>query len=116
MIRVQSEQAVTINSNMRGGDGDIRLEAFLSADELYNKGRLFSRIVIGPGCSIGYHEHANEMESYVVVAGEAEYDDNGEKKFIRAGDVTLTRAGEGHAVKNNSGSDVILIALILFKG
>ena len=115
MVRKQSEQKVTINENMRGGDGAIRLEAMLSADELYEKGRLFSRIIVGPGCSVGYHQHENEMEAYVVVKGSGIYNDDGTEIKISAGDVTLTRAGESHGVVNGSDEDLVLIALILHK-
>ena len=115
MVRKQSEQKGTLNMNMRGGDGEIRLEALLSADEMYGKGRLFSRVVIKPGCSIGYHTHENEMESYAVLTGSGEYDDNGNTVTISAGDVTLTASGEGHGVKNNGNEELVMLALILYK-
>ena len=115
MIRTRAEQKVTVNENMRGGVGEVRLEALLSAEELYDKGRLFSRVVVKPGCSIGYHTHENEMETYVVVSGGGEYDDDGIIKMIGAGDVTLTASGQGHGVKNVSDTDLVMFALILHK-
>lgn len=115
MVRKQADQTVTVNENMRGGDGKIRLEAMLTAAELYGKGRLFSRVVVKPGCSIGFHRHENEMEAYVVVSGGGEYDDNGTTVYISEGDVTLTVDGEGHGVINNADADLVLLALILFK-
>jgi len=115
MVRRKSEQKVTVNENMRGGEGAIRLEALLSAEELYEKGRLFSRITVKPGCSIGYHVHENEMESYVVVGGSGEYNDNGGTTTLHTGDVTLTVAGQGHGVTNNTDTDFVLLALILHK-
>ena len=115
MVRKQSEQAVTVNENMRGGDGAVRLEALLTADEMYKKGRLFSRIILKPGCSIGYHVHENEMEAYAVVSGSGAYNDNGADMTITAGDVTYTSAGQGHSIANTSGEDLVLLALILYK-
>jgi len=115
MVRKQCEQAVTVNVKMRGGDGEIRLESLLSAEELYDKGRLFSRVVVAPGCSIGYHTHENEMEAYIIINGNGEYDDDGTRVRVEAGDVTLTRSGQGHGVVNDSGADLIMLALILHK-
>ena len=116
MIRRHKEQTATVNENMRGGNGSVRIEALLTAEELYNKGRIFSRVIVKPGCSIGYHMHENEMESYVIISGSGVYDDNGNEITVNAGDVTLTTSGQGHGIVNNGDADLIMIALILHKG
>ena len=116
MVRKQSNQQVTINKNMRGGDGEIRLEALLGAEELYNKGRLFSRVIVKPGCSIGYHVHENEMEAYHIISGVARYgDSNGETVDLETGDVTVTPAGHGHSIANRGDNDLIVVALIVLQ-
>ena len=115
MIKKHSGQVVTLNENMRGGEGEVRIEALLSPEELYEKGRLYSRVVLKPGCSIGYHIHENEMESYTIISGTGDYNDDGDEIKVCAGDVTLTQSGQSHGIKNNGGEDLVLIALILFK-
>jgi len=115
MVRRLNEQQATINANMRGGEGEVRLEALLSADELYDKGRIFSRAIIKPGCSVGYHVHENEMEAYVIISGSGDYNDNGTAVKVSAGDVTLTKSGEGHGMVNNGDETLVMIALILHK-
>jgi len=99
---------------MRGGDGTVVVSSFVSAEELNNKGRLFGKIVLKPGCGIGYHVHETDSELFYIIKGTAVYDDNGTKTEVSEGEVTLTPAGTGHSIKNESSEDVELIALIVY--
>ena len=114
MVKRNNSYEVQVAENMRGGVGAVKIEHWLNAEEMNNKGRLFAKIYLEPGCSIGFHVHENEMESYTIISGEAEYDDNGESVKLFPGDTTHTPAGEGHAVKNIGNTTLELIALILF--
>jgi len=115
MVKRKETYTVQENENMRGGDGIVTIEHLLTSDELYEKGRLYARIILEPGCSIGHHIHEGEMESYHILTGEAEVDDNGELVTVNAGDTVLTKSGEGHSIKNIGDSTLELIALILYK-
>ena len=115
MIKRNADYTVQQTENMRGGDGTIVIQHLLTPDELYEKGRLYARLVIEPGCSIGYHVHEGEMESYYILSGEAEVSDNGELVTVNAGESVYTRSGEGHSIKNAGTVTLELIALILFK-
>jgi len=114
MIKKFKDFNTELRENMRGGDGTVEVTGFVTPEELNNKGRLFGKIVLKPGCGIGYHVHENDSELFYILKGTAVYDDNGETKTVYAGDVTLTPAGEGHSIKNESGEDVELIALIVY--
>jgi len=115
MGKVHSNYETKIMENMRGGDGSVKIENLLTPDDLYNKGRLFARITIEPGSSIGYHVHEGEMESYHIISGEAEYDDNGKETIrLTAGDTAYTPNGEGHAIKSVGNVPLVFIALIVF--
>jgi len=115
MGTVYSNYETNITENMRGGNGSVKIENLLTPDDLYNKGRLFARITLDPGASIGYHVHEGEMESYHIISGEAEYDDNGKETIIlRAGDTAYTPNGEGHSVKSIGDVPLVFIALIVF--
>ena len=114
MIKRQSFYETKINENMRGGDGCVKIESLLTPDEMNNKGRLYAKITLEPGCSIGFHVHEGEMESYHSISGTAEYDDNGKTVTLQAGDTTHTPSGEGHSIKNAGDETLVLIALILF--
>ena len=114
MVRKNHTYPVKENQNMRGGDGVVTVESLLTPQELYQKGRLFARITLQPGCSIGSHLHEGEMESFYVAKGRAEFDDNGVPVAIEAGATTLTPSGQRHSVRNTGSEPVELIALILF--
>jgi len=115
MVKRKGSYTVQKNENMRGGEGVVIIEHLLTPDELYEKGRLYAKIIIEPGCSAGYHVHEGEMESYYIVSGEAEVSDNGEIVTVYEGDSVLTPSGEGHSVKNIGASTLEMIALILYK-
>ena len=115
MIKRKTDYSAQQNENMRGGEGVVLIEHLLTPEELYNKGRLYARLTLEPGCSIGYHIHEGEMESFYVVSGEAEVSDNGAATNASAGDTILTRSGEGHSVKSVGANTLIMTALILYK-
>ena len=115
MIKRKGSYKKEAIEKMRGGEGFCTIEHLLTPEELYEKGRLYAHITLEPGHSIGYHVHENEMESYYVVSGEAEYMDNAEKVHLYPGDTTFTPAGEGHSVKCVSNEPLTIIAQILFK-
>ena len=114
MIKRRGSYEKKITENMRGGDGTVIIEPLLSPEELNNKGRLFAKITLEPGSSIGHHVHEGEMESFFIVSGKAEYDDNGEIVTLYPGDTTHTSAGSGHAVKSVGDVPLEMVALILF--
>ena len=115
MIRRKDECAVKANENMRGGDGTIFLTGLIGGpEELNGKGRLFSVIRVEPGCSIGFHKHEGESELFYIMKGEAQYNDNGEIKTVKAGDVTICPDGEGHGISNKGEETVELVAVILY--
>jgi len=115
MVKRKSSYDVKINEKMRGGEGSAKIEQLLTPDELNNKGRLFAKITIEPGSSIGHHVHEGEMESYFIVSGEAQYDDNGETVTVYPGDTTYTPIGDGHSIKSAGDVPLELIALILYE-
>lgn len=115
MIRPMENCGLEYRENMRGGDGTVLLTNLITSPaELAGKGRLFSKITIEPGCSIGYHEHTGDRELYYIISGTAEYNDNGEIRTVHAGDVTLCPAHSGHGIANRGSETVELIAVILY--
>ena len=114
MIKKIEDFNTELRENMRGGDGIVVVSSFVSAEELNNKGRLFGKIILKPGCGIGYHVHETDSELFYIIKGTAVYDDNGTKTVVSEGEVTLTPAGTGHSIKNEGTEDVELIALIVY--
>ena len=115
MIRKKDECKKEYREHMRDGKGTVELTSLIgSPDELYNKGRLFSRITLKSGCSIGFHVHEKDSELFYILSGEAQYNDNGEIKTVRAGDVAICPAGTGHGIENRTDETVEFIALIVY--
>jgi quercetin dioxygenase-like cupin family protein len=114
MIKHEDQQKSVINENMRGGTGSVILKHLLDKEEMNGKGRLFSRIALKKGCSIGYHKHEGESEIFAVVAGKGIFNDNGTEYPVSAGDVLITPSGSGHAIACDGDETLELIALILY--
>ncbi len=102
-----------IAKGVAGGNGEVVKKHILTADALNDKTRMFAEITLAPGCSIGFHEHHGESETYYILAGTGIYDDNGEKRSVVPGDVTFTPSGKGHAIANSGAENLVFIALIL---
>ena len=115
MIRKANECPVEHREQMRGGPGTVHITNFVNKEELYNKGRLFGKITLEPGCGIGFHIHENEEEIFNIIKGTAVYNDNGTEVTVTAGDVTICGAGTGHGITNKSDETVELTALIVLK-
>ena len=115
MIKRKSSYPITRNEKMRGGEGVAIIESLLTPAELYEKGRLYAKITLKPGSSIGHHVHEGEMETFHIISGEAEYFDNGETVRLLPGDTTLTHCGEGHSIRSDGEVPLELIAVILYK-
>lgn len=113
MIR-RNQDLKTDFKNIRGGVGEIAVTELLKGDEFCNKGRLFAKMVIKPGDSVGDHLHAGDFEAYYIIKGEGKYIENNEEKRLYPGDMTLTKDGEGHSLINDGKEDIELIALVLF--
>ena len=70
-------------------------------------------MTLQPGASIGYHPHTNNEDAYIIVSGEGVFTDaDGQEKEVKAGDVTIARKGDSHALKNTGTEDLIFLDII----
>lgn len=100
--------------NPMGGVGRMKMEKVLGEAELKDKCGLYARVTLHPGDVLGYHEHHGNGECYFILSGEGEYDDNGVKRMVKAGDVTWTPDGSGHGLSNAAGKEpCVFMALIV---
>ncbi|MBR6159300.1 MAG: cupin domain-containing protein [Lachnospiraceae bacterium] len=117
MIRKKEDCAIEYREKMRDGNGTIEITNFITGPaELCEKGRLFSKITVKSGCSIGYHVHEKDSELFYFLKGNAKYNDNGTIKDVCAGDVAICPAGCGHGVENAGDETVEIIAVIVYAG
>ena len=113
MIRKKEDIRIRKVQNAQGGEGEVTFYDWLLPEEAPGHGRVFSKLVIPPGCSIGYHDHEGEFEAYLVLEDEATVNDNGKEIVIRAGDMHICVNGEGHGTENRSDKNLVLMALIM---
>ena len=99
--------------NMAGGEGHVIIRDILEQDKLGEKCRMYAEVTLEPGCSLGVHEHRGECESYYILQGTGEYTDDGNKRPVQAGDVTVTPSGHSHGLANTGDADLKFMALIL---
>ena len=65
-------------------------------------------------CEIGWHIHEGDGETFLILSGEGEFNDNGTVTTVRAGDVCFTGDGEGHSLKNLRDEPLEYVALVLY--
>ena len=98
---------------LRGGEGIVRYYHVLTEEELNGHGRMFAKLVLPPGASIGWHQHVGETEPYYILKGEADFTDNdGTVTHVVPGDCCLIEVGQSHSIANNGDEDVEFMALI----
>ena len=90
------ETVTEVVKNMAGGDGEVTIKRILGEKELNGK------------CGL------NESETYYILSGTAEYNDNGTTRTVTAGDVTFTPDGCGHGLRPIGDEPVVFMALIIF--
>ena len=100
---------------MCGGTGHVIIRHLLEDAQLNGKCGLYAQVTIEPGCSLGYHEHHGESETYYLLAGKGVYSDNGKEMEAKAGDVFFCDDGNGHGLKNTGDEELSFVALILKK-
>lgn len=113
MIRRNGDYETEQRAAMRGGTGEVTIEKlWLPEKELKAPFRLFARLTIPPGASIGFHRHEQEEEVFVIMQGTAQADDNGKDVILLVGDTILTGGGAGHAIACVGDEPLVLLAVI----
>nr|WP_320147468.1 cupin domain-containing protein [uncultured Anaeromusa sp.] len=114
MIKRADDLQREVRKEMLGGQGEVTLVHLLQGEEFQGKGRLFSRNIIEPGCSVGFHQHNGDVEAYYVLKGVGIFDDNGVKSTAQAGDLLFTKDGGWHSLLNEGPETLEIIALVLY--
>lgn len=112
MIKTKEQQAIRTETN---ASGDVKLSLANLADfEGKNpKIRMFAHASLKPDEEVAFHVHNGEAESYYILSGQGDYNDNGEHISVTPGTVTFTPSGNGHGIKNTGSETLEFIALII---
>lgn len=113
MITKKGQHRLFTEERSNGGKGSITLEHLLEEPAFCGNGKLFAKVTVSPGSSVGTHPHSDDIESYYILKGTARYMDNGRERILHAGDVTYTPMGECHSIENIGEENLEFIALIV---
>ncbi|MCR5666521.1 MAG: cupin domain-containing protein [Eubacterium sp.] len=113
MYRRQEDIRVRNVEHLKDGDGTLTFYDWLLPEDAPGHGKVFSKLVIPKGCSIGYHEHDGEFETYYVLSGEALVNDNGKELILHPGDMHMCPSGSGHGVRNEQEEDLVMMIMIM---
>lgn len=98
---------------MCGGQGHVIIKHILGEKEMAGRCGLYAEVTLEPGCTLGYHEHHGESETYYILSGQGRYNDNGVSRDVTVGDITFTPDGCGHGLDNTGDTDLVFMALII---
>ena len=113
MVKLGTVMEREVRERMRGGAGSVEILYVFRAEELGGAARLFARLRLPPGSSIGHHVHDAEEEVFYILAGSGIVTENGVATGVGPGDAVLTGGGAGHALENSGGEPLELMAVIL---
>jgi len=114
MIKKKADIQAKVVTDFRGGTGEVTLFNFLTEQEARGAGRLFTKIVIAPGNSIGTHVHEGDMETYYILKGNALLSDNGSEITLEPGDCHVCPDGQSHSIKSIGEDTLEFIAIVLY--
>ena len=78
LIRRKENRKKVVKEEVQKGPGHlISLVGVEQDSEMWNRGRMLNENVLEKDCGVGYHVHQGDGEIYVILSGEAEYNDNG---------------------------------------
>ena len=113
MIKRQSDMEREVREKMRDGAGEVEILHIFRKEELKGKARLFARLRLRKGCSVGYHPHENEEEIFYILSGSGLVVENGTSTPVKPGDAVLTGGGASHSIENTGEEPLELLAAIL---
>ena len=107
------KEKVQIVKNLAGGKGEAKVYNIASLEELHGAAKLYAKVVLPPGASVGWHQHKGETEPYYILSGEGTFIDNDKSKTtVTKGDICVINDGDHHSIENNSNADLEFMALI----
>lgn len=98
------------------GSGVMQLTHLLDGEgEMNQKGRVFALATLPPGAGNKLHPHAHESETWFILSGQGEFNDDGVVSTVGKGDVCHTFPGHAHALRNTGNVPMRYIVLVLYE-
>ncbi len=113
MIRKKADMEKEVRERMRDGKGAVEILHVFRREEMRARVRLFARMRLPRGSSIGYHLHDGEEEVFYILSGTGQVTEGSDTSTVGPGDAVLTGGGEGHSIENVGEEPLELLATIL---
>ncbi len=96
----------------RGGKGMAKSFPYEILKGIDGKVKAFNHMRLEKDSAIGYHQHIDDLEIYIVTEGKGIYNDNGMEVEVGVNDVMLCNKGEHHGLASKDGT-LDFIAVII---
>jgi len=108
---------------MYGGDGVVYMVSFFEKDELINNRISLYMVLMNKGDQAGFHDHASrkEQEVYVIVSGEAKYEEKKGKEgeprvmHLKKGNIVTVQGEYFHSVTNTGDEPLIIFVITTYE-
>jgi mannose-6-phosphate isomerase-like protein (cupin superfamily) len=110
MIVRNFKQAAGVKKPSHDGAGLVDHAYLFTQNDLDTNLQFVLLCALEPGSSIGYHQHGENEEVYVILEGSGVMRVNDEIREVIAGDVILNKPGWSHGLENHA--DVPLKILV----
>lgn len=114
MINKKENLVSNVRECVQNGKGKGTFTTIVPIEDLRGHGRLFSRISLEVGSSIGMHDHTEDFEVYYILSGNGVVNDNGKNIEVSEGDVIYTADGRVHSIENTGDKELEFIAVVLY--
>ena len=111
MIRNYLHAAKQVQDGSHGGQGNVDLYEIWGRSDFQSEVDFVDRVVVPPGSTIGYHQHGNDEELYIVLSGQGTMTIDDEPVTVKAGDMILNPAYGSHGLVNDSDSNIDLLVI-----
>ena len=111
MIKRKNELTRVVGP-IEGGKGEIDRELLIEGEELQNKAKVFAKLTVPVGASVGLHEHTEDYEVYYILSGKGKVLDGDEIVEVNPGDVVYA-INTKHYIENSGDEDLVFLAVIV---
>lgn len=103
--------------NLRNGKGFACISYLLKSEEKFDNVTFMGIVELDSKASIGFHEHANDSETYYIVQGQGLFKEKDlAEQAVESGDFCHIPKGSGHALKNTGDDKMIILAIVSDSG
>ncbi len=113
MFRKSTDMVTEVRERMRDGAGSTEILHIIKKEDTKGHLRLFAKVRLRKGCSIGLHAHEGEDEVFYILSGKGKANDSGKEYDVGPGDAIVTGNGASHSIANTGDEPLEFMAAIL---